>query len=185
MTFLQFIVLSAPSPLPPDRSLPDVHHDHSTIEEAESTVLGEDPFLYVDPYDKSILHGLSHAGGWDSRGGHVWSTDGGKTWKELRNGLPSGTLGRIGLDYSASEPGVVWAVIESDRITQEPENAAWMGLRGENAEVGARVTSVEKDGPADEAGLQREYRRVLQRCLPPGAESNRKQSLRDHEDRRT
>ena len=91
---------------------------------------------------------------WGAGSGLYKSSDGGKTWKELRNGLPSGTLGRIGLDYSASEPGVVWAVVESDRITQEPENAAWMGVRGENAEVGARVTSVEKDGPGDEAGLQ-------------------------------
>ncbi|MCH2101413.1 MAG: PDZ domain-containing protein [Planctomycetes bacterium] len=91
---------------------------------------------------------------WGAGSGLHKSTDGGKTWKELRSGLPSGTLGRIGLDYSASEPGVVWAVVESDRITQEPENAAWMGLRGEDAEVGARVTSVEEDGPADEAGLQ-------------------------------
>lgn len=91
---------------------------------------------------------------WGAGSGLYKSSDGGKTWKELRNGLPSGTLGRIGLDYSASEPGVIWAVVESDRITQEPENAAWMGVRGENAEVGARVTSVENDGPGDEAGLQ-------------------------------
>ena len=41
----------------------------------------KDPFLFVDPYNKSILHGLSHAGGWDPRGGHVWSTDNGVTWK--------------------------------------------------------------------------------------------------------
>lgn len=91
---------------------------------------------------------------WGAGSGLHKSTDGGKTWKELRNGLPSGTLGRIGLDYSASESGVVWAVVEADRITQEPENAAWMGVRGENAEVGARVTSVEDGGPAAEAGLQ-------------------------------
>ena len=53
---------------------------------------------------------------WGEGSGLHKSTDGGKTWKELRNGLPSGTLGRIGLDYSASEPGVVWAVIEG--VTQ-------------------------------------------------------------------
>lgn len=82
------------------------------------------------------------------------SSDGGATWKKLTEGLPSGKLGRIGLDFSKSEPGVVYAIVESDRITQEPENAAWMGLRGESAEVGARITSVEKDSPAAEAGLQ-------------------------------
>ena len=30
------------------------------------TIPGEDPFLYVDAYNASVLHGLSHAGGWDS-----------------------------------------------------------------------------------------------------------------------
>jgi photosystem II stability/assembly factor-like uncharacterized protein len=88
-------------------------------------------------------------------GSGLWkSTDGGKTWKELREGLPSGTLGRIGLDYSLSEPGVIYAVVEAERITQEPENAAWMGLSGEDAEVGARITRIEDDSPATEAGLE-------------------------------
>jgi len=44
------------------------------------TVDGEDPFLYIDPRDPTVLHALSHAGGWDSSGGHVWSADGGQTW---------------------------------------------------------------------------------------------------------
>jgi len=56
--------------------------DNSTykVTSRDSTVTGEDPFLYVDAYNNSVLHGLSHAGGWDSSGGHAWSTDGGKTW---------------------------------------------------------------------------------------------------------
>lgn len=51
-----------------------------TVTERDATIQGEDPFLYVDAYDTTVLHGLSHAGGWDSSGGHAWSTDGGKTW---------------------------------------------------------------------------------------------------------
>ena len=46
------------------------------------TIPGEDPFLYVDAYNASVLHGLSHAGGWDSSGGHAWSVDGGRTWQD-------------------------------------------------------------------------------------------------------
>lgn len=40
------------------------------------------------------------------------STDGGKTWKKITDGLPSGTLGRIGL---AMSPGssVVYATVEA------------------------------------------------------------------------
>ena len=45
-------------------------------------MLGEDPFLFVDHVDPTVLHGLSHAGGWDSSGGHVWSSDGGHTWEQ-------------------------------------------------------------------------------------------------------
>ena len=57
--------------------------DNSTYRVAErnATIQGEDPFLYGDSFDDAILHGLSHAGGWDSSGGHAWSVDGGKTWE--------------------------------------------------------------------------------------------------------
>lgn len=51
-----------------------------SVEQVDATVIGEDPFLYVDAYNSSVLHGLSHSGGWESTGAHVWSTDGGKTW---------------------------------------------------------------------------------------------------------
>ena len=74
-----------------------------TVEELADTVLGEDPFLYIDPYDESILHGLSHAGGWDSRGGHVWSTDGGKTWKVHEDIASYGSL----ITYTDGTTGVL------------------------------------------------------------------------------
>jgi hypothetical protein len=51
------------------------------VEKIDATVLGEDPFVYRDPYNASVLHALSHAGHYDSSGGHVWSTDGGKSWQ--------------------------------------------------------------------------------------------------------
>ena len=38
-----------------------------TVQHASATIDGEDPFLYVDPRDPDVLHGLSHSGGWDSR----------------------------------------------------------------------------------------------------------------------
>ncbi len=41
------------------------------------------------------------------------STDGGKTWKKLKSGLPSDEMGRIGLAISPAEPDVVYAIIES------------------------------------------------------------------------
>ncbi|MFK8016437.1 MAG: glycosyl hydrolase [Gammaproteobacteria bacterium] len=42
------------------------------------------------------------------------STDGGDTWQELTDGLPSSDKGRISVAVAASEPTRVYAVIESD-----------------------------------------------------------------------
>jgi photosystem II stability/assembly factor-like uncharacterized protein len=47
-------------------------------------------------------------------GGIYKSTDAGKTWRKLTNGLPSQT-GRIGLDISKSNPKVIYAAVESDQ----------------------------------------------------------------------
>jgi len=40
------------------------------------------------------------------------SVDGGKTWKELRNGLPEGDYGRIGISIYRSNPNIVYASVE-------------------------------------------------------------------------
>ncbi|NIM17447.1 MAG: hypothetical protein GTO45_36000 [Candidatus Aminicenantes bacterium] len=41
------------------------------------------------------------------------SVDGGKTWKKLKKGLPTGDLGRIALDIFPSNPEIVYAIIEA------------------------------------------------------------------------
>ena len=41
------------------------------------------------------------------------SIDAGATWKRLTKGLPSGDLGRIGLDIYAADPKVVFATVEA------------------------------------------------------------------------
>jgi photosystem II stability/assembly factor-like uncharacterized protein len=40
--------------------------------------------------------------------------DGGATWKRLEGGLPSGKIGRIGLDLFQKNPNVVYAVVENN-----------------------------------------------------------------------
>lgn len=48
----------------------------------------------------------------------LWkSEDGGETWDELKTGLPSGNMGKIGLAISPINPDVVYAAIETDRRT--------------------------------------------------------------------
>ena len=47
-------------------------------------------------------------------GSGLWrSTDGGDTWQRITSGMPTGDMGRIGLDISASNPDVMYAVIEA------------------------------------------------------------------------
>ncbi|MDW7760356.1 MAG: hypothetical protein SCM96_06945 [Acidobacteriota bacterium] len=50
------------------------------------------------------------------------TTDGGKTWKQLTNGLPNtDTTGRIGLDLCRTQPNVVYAFIDNHTPTRMPE----------------------------------------------------------------
>lgn len=78
--------------------------------------------LEFDPADPETLYAASYqrrrkvwallAGGPES--GIHKSTDGGETWRQLRAGLPTGDLGKIGLAVSPQHPEVVYATIEAD-----------------------------------------------------------------------
>ncbi|MEZ6093239.1 MAG: PDZ domain-containing protein [Pirellulaceae bacterium] len=80
--------------------------------------------------------------------------DGGKTFEKLSNGLPSCNLGRIGLNYYRKNPKFIYAIIESEKIASAPENQGYAGIRTENADVGARVTRINRNSPAEESGLK-------------------------------
>ncbi|RUL86187.1 VPS10 domain-containing protein [Tautonia sociabilis] len=87
------------------------------------------------------------------------TTDGGKRFTRLTEGLPTCKLGRIGLDWYRKDPDVVFAIVESERIGEgpkEPEGKkpALMGIQGQDAEAGASLTLVTPEGPAARAGLQ-------------------------------
>ena len=82
------------------------------------------------------------------------SVDGGESFERISKGLPSCKMGRIGLDYFEKDPSVVVAIVESEKIAKEPEDYSFAGLRGEDADVGARMVTISKDGPAEKAGLK-------------------------------
>ncbi len=90
---------------------------------------------------------------WGAGSGLYRTTDAGATFTKITKGLPTCTLGRIGLDYYRKDPDVVFMVLESEKIGKEPENAPYMGIRGEDADVGARLTQVSDKTPATKAGL--------------------------------
>src|SRR5262249_8627431 len=68
--------------------------------------------LYAAMYEKTRLPWQMVNGGPES--GIYKTADAGKTWTRLKNGLPSGRIGRIGLDIYWSNPDVLYAVIEND-----------------------------------------------------------------------
>jgi photosystem II stability/assembly factor-like uncharacterized protein len=79
--------------------------------------------LAVDPQDSHILY----AGMWQFRrtpwsfrsggpgSGLFKSTDGGDTWRPLKQGLPAGEKGRVAVAVAPSRPAVVYALVESKK----------------------------------------------------------------------
>jgi photosystem II stability/assembly factor-like uncharacterized protein len=74
--------------------------------------------IYAATYEKERKPWTFNAGG---PGSSIYkSTDGGANWTKLEGGLPSGVLGRIGLDVSLSNPNIVYANIENNNISSMP-----------------------------------------------------------------
>ena len=78
--------------------------------------------LVIDPRDPNVLYCASY-----QRRRHVWTlinggpeaavyktTNAGKSWDKLANGLPGGDLGRIGLGISPANPDIIFATIEAN-----------------------------------------------------------------------
>lgn len=86
--------------------------------------------VIIDPKNPNILY----ASMWEFRrtpwsfnsGGEnsaiYKSTDAGKTWNKITNGLPTGTLGRIGLALAPSDNKLLYAVIETGK---KETNGLW------------------------------------------------------------
>jgi photosystem II stability/assembly factor-like uncharacterized protein len=89
--------------------------------------------LVMDPRDPEILYATT----WqrtrlkwndprtyeNDKNNGIWkTTDGGKSWKQLTNGLPSsGFMGRTGIDVARSNPDVVYAFVDDYEIAFKAE----------------------------------------------------------------
>lgn len=63
------------------------------------------------------------------------STDGGETWKKLTEGLPEGTLGKIGVTVSPARPERVWAIVEAEKgglFRSDDGGEKWTRVNDEN-----------------------------------------------------
>jgi photosystem II stability/assembly factor-like uncharacterized protein len=78
--------------------------------------------VHIDPTNPNVLYATAH-----QRMRHVFtyvgggpgssifkSVDAGKTWYKITKGLPSGELGRIGMDISPANHNVLYAIIEAN-----------------------------------------------------------------------
>src|SRR5262245_50809902 len=109
---------------------------------------GEPPL--VDGYD-----GYDPITKWGPGSGLHKTTDGGKTWKKLTQGLPTSPLGRIGLCYYPKDPNVVFALVDCQKIAMgTPPSRVYIGVAGEDNKEGVKVTQITPDSPAAKAGLK-------------------------------
>lgn len=79
--------------------------------------------IKMDPRNPDVLYAATwqhhrtvaaYMGGGPESGIHK-STDGGRTWAQLKTGLPEGNKGKIGLAISPQNPDVIYAAIELNR----------------------------------------------------------------------
>jgi hypothetical protein len=78
--------------------------------------------LVMDPSNNKVLYAAMYQrrrATWGFNGGGPGSdiyksSDAGRTWTKLTNGIPSGPLGRIGMDVYRANPNIVYARIEHE-----------------------------------------------------------------------
>ena len=88
------------------------------LEISENTGISD---VAIDPHNPDVMLAVAH-----QRRRHTWtlihggpesglhkSIDGGKTWRRIRTGLPTGELGRIVIAFSPAQKGLVYAKVES------------------------------------------------------------------------
>jgi photosystem II stability/assembly factor-like uncharacterized protein len=100
--------------------------------------------LVMDPTNSHVLYAATYQrrrAAWgfsgDGPGSAVYkSTDAGRTWTKLTNGLPGGRVGRIGLDVYRRDPRVVYARVEHPTdggiFRSDDAGRSWKRMSDEN-----------------------------------------------------
>ena len=88
--------------------LPDDGRTGATV----VTMHPDDPeVLYVGMYERRRFAYTMESGG--PNGGIFKSTDGGRSWRKLSRGLPTGETGQIDISIYRKDPNVIWAYVEA------------------------------------------------------------------------
>src|SRR5207244_7219966 len=100
---------------------------------------------------------------WGPGSGLDRTTAGGNSFKKITKGLPGSHLGGMGIDYYRKDPKTVYLVVDCAKIgmgnpprnpQQQQQGGGYLGVTGDNADAGARLTEVAPEGPAAKAGLK-------------------------------
>lgn len=117
--------------------------------------------LYAATYDKVRRPWTFAEGGPGSR--VFKSTNGGTTWTQLTNGLPTGNTGRIGISIARNAPRTVYAIIEN----ADAQGVAPEQRRARLAEGFGGNTIGDELFRSDDAGAT--WRKVAPTPVPPAA----------------
>lgn len=99
----------------------------------------------------------------------IWkSTNGGKTWEKVVTGLPEANkLGRIGIDIAASEPDILYALVDNYEVAYpaEPGQLDSYGRQRQDVIKGATVYKTENGGKSwkQVSGLTPEMKTYMER----------------------
>lgn len=100
--------------------------------------------LVMDPSNNKVIYAATYQRrrtNWGFNGGGpgsaIWkSSDAGRTWTKLTNGIPAGDMGRIGLDIYGKNPNVLYARIEHRTQTglyrSDDAGASWFKVSDMN-----------------------------------------------------
>jgi photosystem II stability/assembly factor-like uncharacterized protein len=81
------------------------------------------------------------------------TTDDGGNWKKLESGLPTGTLGRIGIDLYQKNPSILYAVIDNRNVRQgQSQLIGGEVYRTDDAGATWRKVSADKDDVSRKSG---------------------------------
>jgi len=104
--------------------------------------------LYAATYEKYRYPWHFEAGGPGS--GIYKTTDGGITWTRLKGGLPSGKIGRIGMDIYRKNPDILYAVIENlnlrEPVTSQMSEGGGRGRSNQPQEIAGEVYRTQDAG---------------------------------------